>query len=612
MTFDTSMAQIDTLRILPEVVLSDVKLRQNSQGIHIDRLGDSLIKEDVTLLTEVLRDNSTIFFRENGPGGVSSASFRGTNAQQTAVVWNGININSQLTGQTDFNTIAAYNYDAISVRSGGGSIPYGSGAVGGSVHLENNIHFGSQFKNQITGGYASFDTRMAQAKTTYATDHFYLDVAGDYIASENDFKYPDSEQFNENGQYENLNLNANFGILLSSKDSRTQQVLKLHHNSFLGDRNFAGTLIAPSDDAYQDRTTRTLISWEHLNRKYEGRASIAHIFEQFRFFPTAIDRSINSLGKANRFVASYDGTYHFNNSTSLKAIFTADQIDGAGSSIADATRQIFSGVVLYNHRVTDRFNYGIQLRQEFTEDYDNPFLVGVGGEYAFAKAKDTSYKILFNASRNYRIPTFNDLYWQGAGAVGNPDIIPETSIQAELGQQLAFKNFTANAQVFIIQTDDLILWQPNNQNIWSPQNLNQSLHYGTDLRTSYKFGFAEHKLSSELRYSYTIAENVETGNRLFYVPEHQILLSLGHTYNFLSTSIQGRLTDSVYVTSDESQDIPSYVVIDARLQAQILDKSDHKVRLSVMLKNAFNEDFQTVLSRPNPGRNILIQTTYIF
>lgn len=611
-TFYTSEAQIDSLRLLPEVVLSDIKLRENSQGIHIETLSDSLIKQDVTLLTQVLRDHTAIFFRENGPGGVSSASFRGTNAQQTAVVWNGININSQLTGQTDFNTIAAYNYDAISVRSGGGSILYGSGAVGGSVHLENTMRFGDRFENQVVGGYASFDSRLAQAKSTYATDRFYTDIAGDYIASENDFGYPNSEQFNENGQYENLNLNANIGILLSSDDSETKQVLKLHHNSFLGDRNFAGTLIAASDDAYQDRNTRTLLSWERLSKKYEGRASIAHIFEQFRFFPTASDRSINSLGKANRFVASYDGTYRFDNTKSLKAVLTADQIEGAGSSIADATRQLYAAVVMYNHKVSDRFNYGIQLRQELTDEYDNPFLIGVGGEYAFAKAKINSYKLSFNASRNYRIPTFNDLYWQGAGAVGNPDIIPETSLQAEIGQELILKNFAANARVFFISTDDLILWQPNSQNIWSPQNLNQSIHYGTEIDTSYKYDFEDHSISSEVRYSYTIAENADTGNQLAYVPKQQVAMSLGYQYKYFTTNVQGSYTDRVFVTGDESQQIPGYFVLDARLSTQLLNKKDHKMHLGITLKNALNKEYLTVRSRPNPGRNFLIQTTYIF
>ena len=96
-------AQLDSLQVLPEVVVSDTALRDFSKGNAVQKVKDSVIARSVNTLTQVLQQESVIYFRENGPGGVSSPSLRGTSAQQTAVVWNGININSQLNGQTDFN-----------------------------------------------------------------------------------------------------------------------------------------------------------------------------------------------------------------------------------------------------------------------------------------------------------------------------------------------------------------------------------------------------------------------------------------------------------------------------------------------------------------------------
>ncbi|WP_375253310.1 TonB-dependent receptor, partial [Dokdonia donghaensis] len=175
----TTAAQIDTLQVLPEVILSDSKLKNHSVGITLEKISDSTIQRSRTALTEVLRANSTIYFRENGPGGVASASFRGTNAAQTAVVWNGININSQLTGQSDFNTLSSKNYDQLDVRAGGGSIIYGSGAVGGSVHLGNDIRFNKGLSTTVTAGYGSFDTQIATAKTQFSNTNFYIDAGLD-------------------------------------------------------------------------------------------------------------------------------------------------------------------------------------------------------------------------------------------------------------------------------------------------------------------------------------------------------------------------------------------------------------------------------------------------
>jgi iron complex outermembrane receptor protein len=109
-----------------------------------------------------------VYFKENGNGMVSSPSFRGTTAQQTAVIWNGININSQLNGQTDFNTLTSRDFNSIVVRSGGGSVIYGSGAIGGTIHLNNEFSFKDKFENQLRLDFGSFSTYSANYTLTLA------------------------------------------------------------------------------------------------------------------------------------------------------------------------------------------------------------------------------------------------------------------------------------------------------------------------------------------------------------------------------------------------------------------------------------------------------------
>lgn len=118
--------QNDSIVKLKEVVLIDTKLKAFSLTHSIVKLSDSVIQRNPTSLTELLRNNTTIYFKEYGKGMTSSASFRGTTSQQTAVLWNGININSQFNGQTDFNTINSFDFNSIAVRAGGGSVAYGS------------------------------------------------------------------------------------------------------------------------------------------------------------------------------------------------------------------------------------------------------------------------------------------------------------------------------------------------------------------------------------------------------------------------------------------------------------------------------------------------------
>ena len=53
--------------------------------------------------------------------------------QQTAFVWNGINVNSMFLAQGDINNLNLLGYDHLAIKSGGGSVLYGSGAIGGTI-----------------------------------------------------------------------------------------------------------------------------------------------------------------------------------------------------------------------------------------------------------------------------------------------------------------------------------------------------------------------------------------------------------------------------------------------------------------------------------------------
>ncbi|MGB6150499.1 MAG: Plug domain-containing protein, partial [Pricia sp.] len=145
-------AQEKTLWELDEVVVSDIRLKHYAEGHKLTRLTDSTIQRGGTFLTTLLAFNANLYFKENGFGMVSSPAFRGTNASHTAVIWNGININSPLNGQVDFNTITPFNYSSIAIRSGGGSVQFGTGAIGGSVHLNNELRFEDHLDNQMMMG----------------------------------------------------------------------------------------------------------------------------------------------------------------------------------------------------------------------------------------------------------------------------------------------------------------------------------------------------------------------------------------------------------------------------------------------------------------------------
>ncbi|MCM4153284.1 TonB-dependent receptor [Arenibacter sp. N53] len=596
LTLAQVFGQRDSIIVLDEVVLSDAKLLHFSKGAKIGVFKDSIQQKSGASLTDLLRYNSNIYFKENGYGMVSSASFRGTNAQQTAVVWNGININSQLTGQTDFNTLIPGNYDNVVVRSGGGSVQYGSGAVGGTILLNDDFKFNEGWKNNLLTSYGSFNTSKLAFNTSLGKEKISFHFGINHLASENDYKYLGTNRKNENGAYDHINLNANFGFILSET-----QILKVYHNTFFGDRDFSGTLTAPADENYKDVNHRSLLELGSFNERKVARLKVGHLYERYRYFPNK-QREEFSFGQANTFLANYDYKYQLNK-IALNGIIDFSSIRAKGTSIENADRNFMAGTFMFLHAVSDRFDYGVNFRKEVVSDFDSPFLFSLNSSYEVAK----NYTLAINASKNHRIPTFNDLYWTGAGASGNLEVMPESSWQLEMGQSLKGKRYALSANVYAIATDNLIQWRPNNQGTWMAMNVQDVSQYGFEFGFDWKKKWGNHNVAWESEYSFTKSTDNTTNNQLLYVPEHLIRSNMAYQYKKLVVFYQLLYNGSVYTTTDNSESLAGYIVANMGLDYHLPKIAKINFVFGLKVNNIFNKNYQNVAYRPMPNRNFQLQ-----
>ena len=598
------MAQLDSIQQLSEVVISDMRLHSYSIGNTIKTITAKKASSQSTTLAHTLRAQGGVYIRENGVGGVASSSIRGTNASHTAVVWNGLVINSQFTGQTDFNAISATLSDNVAIRYGGGSVQYGSGAIGGSIHLNDRINFEKKTINgHVQLGYGSFSTQQLQAKTNFSSNKTYFSLGLNRTVSANDYKYLDTNSRNENGAFDFFNLSVTAGYKLSSKSK-----LKLYHNSFRGDREFSGTLNAFSDDAYQNIDSRTQLLYSYAGA-WKHQLRIAHLFEQYKYYPSGVDLGVNDFGKSSRYTAQY--TTQFSVSRKIKAKFLTDYtyVKAASGQIQNVERTTTAFVGILKHQPTSRFQYLAQFRYELATGFENKLTGGFGANFNVFDDLALHFKV----SHNYRVPTFNDLYWLGAGAMGNQNLHPELSSQVELGRALGVKNVKINVSGYAIKSKDLIVWQPNGSGIWSPQNIASTQQYGGDLNIQSKLNFGAHTVHYKTGYSFVKAINLATSKELIYVPSHNIVTDLAYTYKRWGFGANSNYTSDVYFTTDNSQKVPNYMIFNANLSYKVV-KSDILGLLAITftVQNMFNKNYQIVNTRPMPGRNFLIQTRYEF
>ncbi|MDI1256810.1 MAG: TonB-dependent receptor [Flavobacterium sp.] len=584
---------------LDEVVISDAQLKNFSNSQSVLKLEDSVIQKNQPSLAALLNYNAVVYFKENGLGMVASPSFRGTTAAQTAVVWNGININSQTTGQTDFNTITSKDFSSISVRAGGGSVIYGSSAVGGTIHLNNDLDFSKHFSNQVNAQYGSFNTLGLHYGLDVSNGKYSLKVSLSNNSSDNDYAYPKSGFKNENGQFFNRSYNVAFGYKINLKN-----FLKFYSQIFDGERHFS--LASPSDTKtkYKDFNTRHLLEWSCYQNHFVSKLKLAYLSEEYNYFGD-ISSDNFSFGKVKTVIAKYDFLYNLNEKTSVNALVDFTQNDGKGSDILHEKRQIGTAAILFRQLLTKKIQYELGVRKEATSNYKSPLLFSAGSSYAFSAL----YKIKLNFSRNFRIPTFNDLYWEGAG---NPDLKPESSYQGEIGNVFKFRNFLITATIYHSEISDMIRWVPGNGGVFSPENTNKVSVYGLETIVNWKRKFGHSTYEFNGTYAYTNSKNKQLDKQLIYVPYHKITASLGYGFKKFTANYQHLFTGKVFTQSDNNptKTVDMYNVSNIGADYDFGKTNVYKIGFRVM--NLWDENYESVENRPLPGRNFNMYLTFNF
>ncbi|MDX1761954.1 MAG: TonB-dependent receptor, partial [Christiangramia sp.] len=255
-------------------------------------------------------------------------------------------------------------------------------------------------------------------------------------------------------------------------------------------------------------------------------------------------------------------------------------------------RNTGSAGLLFTHDLYP-IKYELSARAEFSDRYSSPLLFSAGASYSVSG----NYLVKVNISRNYRIPTFNDLFWHSGG---NTELQPEKSLQAEVGQELEIFNFQLKLTAFIIDTKDLLRWVPSTGGMWRPENTEETLNYGLEVTSSWNKNVAGHILKLNGTYAYTQALDQGTDKQLIYVPAHKATASAGYGIGRFDSYFQMLYNGKVFTSSDNRYTLSPYTVANAGLGYDLLKNS---LELGIEVQNVFNASYESMPSRPMPGRS---------
>lgn len=587
-----AFAQNDTVSLQQ----ANLTLKNRLQSIQTNNqiaLEDSVLRRNQPSLTNLLKFNSTIYFKENGAGMVSSPSFRGTTASQTIVTWNGININSQTTGQTDFNTVNIRGFDQVNVQAGSGNVADQNSAIGGKIELINELKFIPQFTNELLLRYGSFNTWEANVGSKYANDNFSFNLNFSRNSSDNDFEYyTEKGRKNSNGQFYNNNISVAAGHKLNAKNT-----LKFYGNVFQSNRHLSVLTPYATKSNYEDFNTRSLIDWESSFRKIESSLKFAYLTEQYKYFPN-IDKKFYELGKVKTTLLKHNLRYFINSKFNLSSQIEFVHNQGfSGDQMRETSRNIGSASLTFKHQILPKITYEASVRQEFS-DYGNPTLYSLGTLISFSDF----YQLQLNTSKNFRIPTYNDLYTPG---VGNLELNPENSYQFEIGNKFSLDGFHLHVNAYYNQVEDLIRWIPNVNPLggilWRPENVEDVKIYGIEGIFNLKKSFQKHHLALSSTYAYTISEDQKTNKQLIYTPIHKATAALSYSWEKISFFTQFLYNGKVFTTTQHERELPEYYLINIGLDYDFGNKKTYKIGVEVL--NLMNYKYQNVEARPMPGRS---------
>lgn len=632
------LAQNDTI-MLDYVEISASHINNKVQEKAMERKIDTAIMQrlQTASLSQLLIQHSPVFIKTYGPGGTASASFRGTTASHTLVLWNGLQLNSPSLGEVDFSTIPVFFTDEVSLQWGS-KTSANSGGLGGVVNIANKQKFNEGLILDVKQTYGSFNTWGSYLTVGYSAKNMIARVKAYRNSSDNDFTYtniatiPHQEMKQKNADF------VDYGVMPELQIRFNNSLLTLVSWNQFSHRNYPPIMPNAFNNTkeYADNDfSRNLISYKYYWNSGRVELKSAYFHERQDYFLESYTSNglpvtqINTLNKSDVFRQIIDlqqdlfrswklyakVQYDYESVTSSDYDIDIDNDNDTDNDIdADAyiphkNRDILSFYVALDGKIYRDLDLRMTLRNDIVDDKSAGLFPTATLTYRMPLVKGLSFNAGY--SHNYRNPTLNDLYWYPGG---NENLKAENGKTFDFDINYLYENVNFNLDfrsgLYYSKVNDWIQWVPTNYRYWMPKNVSEVMARGleTHLKINYKYRLWNFSLSGNYVYSHTTDESEyaqqydANGKQLIYIPKHHANAfaevrwkswNMNYTFEFT-----GERTTSMNDNEFFAYQLPYYTLHHISFGKQL-----NRFRLEFKINNLLNESYQTVLWRAMPGRS---------
>ena len=576
-------------------------------------------------LPDILKTKSNIFIKSYGlTPALNTISLNGLGSEHTLILVDGVKLNSFQNSHIDLSLIPKAYIERIEIINNGVSSIYGSDALGGVINIV--------LKNKEL---------LPESRTTkfnVAISHGSFNTIGYSFSA-----YKEIGKFNGRFNFSKETSDGNFEYYF---DNGERKVIKQRQNSaysiydiglnvqYLFNENHIIKIFSAYTD--QDKEVPGIETgttppptnqydklWNNILTLDNKLSEDVFLKTSFNFQNNFTDYSVGLFLNNTYKNLVYLGSSEIRIKKENYGITTGYNYTHASLK----SNEIKNGTMRNQHAVFAstfyKFNEWIKLYPSIRYDYISDITDGTY-TYKFGvnlqPINNRDFSIRGNAGKNFRAPSFNDLYWKNSG---NENLEPEHSFNIEGGLYYSFSSFV-NGQIDFtytyISAENKIVWTPQSSGFWAPQNIakSNSNNYSFNVNTSKKiFENMTIHFNSGLQFTNTKKTsasflNDPSKNKFVpYIPLQAANINLGISYKDLEMNIFYSNSGKRYSDYSNLIKLEPYNTINGNL-IFTLKYFEIESRLRLEVNNITNSEYEVISGYPRPLRYYKINLSIKF
>ena len=586
-------------------------------------------------LGELLAQIPGIEIIENGAGsGQKQISIRGSNPNQVLVLLDGIPLNDPLTGEADLNLIPLSIIEDVSIHKGGNAAQSGGGSLAGQVDIRTKSLNKSELQVGVSAG--SFEARGIQASLSGSVGRFSLFVNYDFQKEKGNFPYAYNELDGKLITETRRNAHFNSGqFFIKTGFQSGSHTINFQANIFQSDRGLPGTVFfwTPYASAAVTRNvfaTAYSFTADKLRLSlqlsaYQNKSEYKNLWpedpplEFKRVLPYHTNYQLKSyqgdLKTSWQWFEQYEIIFSF---FAQRDQFKDDNLLVNIPGAIQEANNLQAAVGIENNwrflpknwlehsllKMAIRYD-DIDYQNHQNQRKENHLSPKIG--FILGNESNWFWNIQANLGQSFRSPTFADLYYQDFRVQGNAELLPEQSVDVDVGIRFGIPWIgkpEISANYFRQKIENLIVWELGSFSTWRPTNLNaqiEGMEFGFNW-TMWKDRLVLNFNHIELNARNRSFRHTTHNKLLIYRPEQTTRFGVDFQYDHFFLTYQKRIVSKRYVTAANTVSLPGYHVDDITFRITI-SSGPLVWSLRGMLVNIFDTHYEIIRDAPLPGRH---------